>query len=56
MHVGQKFEDYQAFESAIERHQSAESMQFYNRDSREEQKAKPYVKKKKKWPSRGSNQ
>ena len=34
IHVGQKFEDYQAFESAIERYQSAESMQFYKRDSR----------------------
>ena len=34
IHVGQKFEDYQAFESAIERNQSAESVQFYKRDSR----------------------
>ena len=27
IHVGQKFEDYQGFESAIERYQSAESVQ-----------------------------
>ena len=44
-HVGQKFEDYQAFESAIERYQSAESVQFYKRDSRAVQKAKPCFKK-----------
>ena len=48
IHGGQKFEDYQAFESAIERYQSAESMQFYKRDSRAVQKAKPCVQKKKK--------
>ena len=48
IHVRQKFEDYQAFESAIERYQSAESVQFYKRDSRAVQKAKPCVKKKKK--------
>ena len=41
IHVGQKFEDYQAFESAIERYQRAESVQFYERDSRTVQKAKP---------------
>ena len=52
IHVGQKFEDYQAFESAIERYQSAESVQFYKRDSREVQKAKPCFKKKKKTPGR----
>ena len=45
IHIGQKFEDYQAFESAIERYQSAESLQFYKRDSRAVQKAKPCVKK-----------
>ena len=56
IHVGQKFEDYQAFESATECYQSAESVQFYKRDSRAVQKAKLCVKKKKKWPSRGSNQ
>ena len=56
IHVGQKFEDYQVFESAIKRYQSAESVQFYKRDSRAVQKAKPCIKKKKKWPSRGSNQ
>ena len=48
IHVGQKFEDYQAFESAIERYQSEESVQFYKRDSRAVQKAKPCGKKKKK--------
>ena len=55
IHGGQKFEDYQVFESAIERYQSAESMQFYMRDSRAVQKAKRCVKKKKR-PSRGLNQ
>ena len=55
IHVGQKYEDYQAFESALERYQSAESVQFYKKDSREVQTAKPCVEKKK-WPSRGSNQ
>ena len=29
IHVGHKFEDYQAFESAIERYQSSEGVQFY---------------------------
>ena len=48
IHFGHKFEDYQAFESAIECYQSAKSVQFYNRDSRAVQKAKPCVKKKKK--------
>ena len=48
----------QTFESAIEHYQSAESVQFYKRDSWMVQKAKPRVqkKKKKKWPSRGLNQ
>ena len=54
------FEDYQAFESAIELYQSAESVQFYKRDSKTVQKAKPSVTppppKKKKWPSHGLNQ
>ena len=46
--AGQKFEDYQTFESAIERYQSAESVQFYKRDSTTTvQKAKPSVQKKK---------
>ena len=45
--VGQKFEDYQAYESAIEHIQGAESVQFYKRDSRTVQKAKPCVRKKK---------
>ena len=39
IHVGQEFEDYQAFESAIERYQSSESVQFYKRDSRTVRKA-----------------
>ena len=59
IHVEKKFEDYQAFESAIDHSQSAESVQFYKRDSRTVQKAKPHVQKKKKqekWPSPGSNQ
>ena len=37
--VGQKFEDFQTFESAIECYQSAESVQLYMRDSRTVQKA-----------------
>ena len=52
-HVKQKFEDYQAFESAIECYQSEESVQFYKRDSRMVQKAQPRIQKK--WPSHGSN-
>ena len=47
IHVGQKFEDYQAFESTIEGYQSAESVQFYKRDFRKVQKAKPRVQEKK---------
>ena len=54
IHVGQKFEDYQAFESAIECYQSAESVQFYKRDSRTVRKAQLRVQKK--WQSHGSNQ
>ena len=46
IHIGEKFEDYQVFESAIESYQSAESVQFYKRNSRTVQKAKPYVLKK----------
>ena len=41
--VGQKFEDYQAFESAIEHYKSAESVHFYKRDSRTVEKVKPRV-------------
>ena len=48
IHVRHKFEDYQAFESATERYQSAKSVQCYKRDSRVVQKAKPCVQKKKK--------
>ena len=32
LHIGQKVENFQAFESAIERCQNAESIQFCNRD------------------------
>ena len=46
IHVGEKFEDYQAFESTIERYQSAKRVQFYKRDSRTVQKAKSGVQKK----------
>ena len=56
VHVGQKFEDNQAFVSTIEGYQRAESVQVYKSDSRTVQKAKPCVQKKKKWPSRGSDQ
>ena len=45
IHVGQKFEDYQAFESAIERYQIAESVQFYKQDYRMVQKAQPRIQK-----------
>ena len=38
IHVGQKSEDHQAFESAIERYQSAEIVQLYRRDPRTVQK------------------
>ena len=44
---GQKFEDYQAFERPTEHYQSAESVQFYKRDSKTVQKAKPRVQKNK---------
>ena len=32
LHIGQKVKKFQAFESAIERYQNAESVQFYKRD------------------------
>ena len=32
LHIGQKFEDFSAFESAIERYQNAEYVQFWKRD------------------------
>ena len=34
IHIGQKFEDVRAFESALKRYQNVESVQFYKRDSR----------------------
>ena len=41
IHIGQKFEDFRAFESAIERYQTVESVQFFKRDSRTVEKAQP---------------
>ena len=38
LHIGQKFENFQAFESAIERYQNAENVKFYKRDSRSVEK------------------
>ena len=32
LHIGQKVENFQAFESAFEHYQNAESVQFYKRD------------------------
>ena len=32
LHIGQKVENFQAFESAIERYQNAESVHVYKRD------------------------
>ena len=32
LHIEQKIENFRAFESAIERYQNAESVQFYKRD------------------------
>ena len=45
IHMGQKFKHYQAFESALEHYQIAESVQFNKRDSRTVQKAKPRLQK-----------
>ena len=44
--IGQKIEDFAAFESAIMRYQNAENVQFYRRDSRSVDKAQPYLEKK----------
>ena len=41
LHIGQKFEDFAAFESAIMRYQNAENVQFYSRVSRSDDKAQP---------------
>ena len=46
LHIGQKFEDFPAFESAIIRYQNAENVQFYRRDSRGVDKAQPRLEKK----------
>ena len=48
IYVRQKFEDYQAFESAIERYQSAESVKFYKTDSRTKKSQAVHTKKKRK--------
>ena len=47
IHIGQKFEDFRAFESALERYQNVESVQFYKRDSRTVEKAQPRITNKK---------
>ena len=39
LHIGQKIEDFAAFESAIMRYQNAENVQFYMRDPRSVEKA-----------------
>ena len=46
LHIGQKFEDFSAFEIAIMRYQNAENVQFYRRDSRSVDKAQPRLEKK----------
>ena len=46
LHIGQKFEDFAAFESAIMRYQNAENVQFYRRDSSSVDKAQPRLEKK----------
>ena len=46
LHIGQKFEDFAAFESAIMCYQNAENVQFYRRDSRSLDKAQPRLEKK----------
>ena len=46
LHIGQKFEDFAAYESAIMRYQNAENVQFYRRGSRGVVKAQPRLEKK----------
>ena len=48
-HIGQKFEDFSAFESAIERYQNAEYVQFWKRDSRTISAAQSRLPKKSRW-------
>ena len=43
IHIRQKFEDFRTFESALERYQNLESVQFYKRDSRTVEKAQPRI-------------
>ena len=45
-YIGQKFEDFAAFERAIMRYQNAENVQFYRRDSRTVDKAQSRLEKK----------
>ena len=42
LHIGQKVENFQAFESAIDRYQNAESVHFYKRD-RSVEKAQVHI-------------
>ena len=46
LHIGQNFEDFAAFESAIMRYKNAEYVQFYRCDSRSVDKAQPRLEKK----------
>ena len=46
LHIGQKFEDFAAFESALMRYQNAENVQIYRRDSSSVDKAQPHLEKK----------
>ena len=46
LHIGQKFEDFVAFESAIMRYQNSENVRFYRRDSRSVEKAQSRLEKK----------
>ena len=46
LHIGQKFEDLAAFESAIMRYQNAENVQFYWRDSKSVDEAQSRLEKK----------
>ena len=46
LHIGQKFDYFAAFESAIMRYQNAENVQFYRSDSRSVDKTQPRLEKK----------
>ena len=45
LHIGQKFEDFEASVSAIMRNQNDENVQFYRRDSRSVDKAQARLEK-----------